>query len=98
MEEQFEFILVFTPYYQYHHLAYYAYDKNIYGDLPLETVVSTTLGYGIIVQKNIPEDKLPNINIIDINSVASEKITKQIKKEWWDTILTIHNLLNENKK
>ena len=32
MEEKITFIKVFVPYAQYHHLAYYAYDENEYGE------------------------------------------------------------------
>jgi len=98
MEEQYEYIMVFTPYHPYHHLSFYCYDKSVYGNLSVGTAISTTMGYGIIVKKNIPEDKLPNIDIYDIGGLASEKITKQIKKEWWDTVLTIHNFLQEQQK
>ncbi len=31
MEEKIVFISVFVPYHQHHHIAYFAYDENEYG-------------------------------------------------------------------
>lgn len=94
MEEEIIFIKVFVPYAQYHHAAYFAYDINKYGRLNFGTAVKTSLGIGIIISDDIPQDKLPNINIIDIYGIANEKETKQINNDWWNVVLEIHDKLS----
>lgn len=96
MEEKITFIKVFVPYCQYHHLAYYAYDESEYGKLKFGTAVMTSLGVGIIVREDIPEDKLPNMNIVDIYRLANPKEEKTIRKDWWDAFLEIHSILKES--
>lgn len=95
MEERIKFIKVFVPYGQYHHLAYYAYDENEYGKLKFGTAVMTSLGAGIIVREDVPEDNLRNMNIVDIYRPANPKEEKAIHKDWWDVFLEIHSILNE---
>ena len=96
--EDIVFIQVFTPYHRYHHLAYYAYDRSEYGSLNVGTSVLTSMGVGIIIKEDIPEDKLPNVNIIDIYRLANPKEDKTIKKDWWDVVLHIHKILEAKTK
>lgn len=93
--EEIMFIQVFVPYSPYHHFAYYAYDVSEYGKLEFGSVVVTSMGIGIIVQDDVPEDKLHNMNIVDIYRIANSKEEKTIRKDWWDDILKIHSILNE---
>lgn len=95
MEEKIVFIQVFVPYAQYHHLAYYAYDENEYGRLKFGIAVMTSLGAGIIVNEDVPDEKVCNMNIIDIFRLASPKEEKTINKEWWDVFLEMHSTLKE---
>lgn len=95
MEEKITFIKVFVPYAQYHHLAYYAYDENEYGRLKFGTAVMTSLGVGVIVNEDVSEEKIRNMNIVDIFRLANPKEEKTIRKDWWDVFLEIHLTLKE---
>lgn len=94
MEEDILFVRVFVPYVDYNHSAIFGYDKNVYGELPIGTAVATSRGIGIIIEE-IPNDKVPNINVYSIDRLANEKETKIIKRDWWDLILFIHQKLLE---
>ena len=50
------YILVFTPYHPYYHVAYYSYAPEKYGTLSFGTVVRTTMGVGIVVKEDISKD------------------------------------------
>lgn len=93
MEDTTRFVKIFIPYNQYNHVAYYFYYTDELGELPFGTFVRTSLGVGVIVEENIPEENLPNIDIRCIEYLATEKEEKTIKKDWWDIILNIHQSL-----
>lgn len=98
MDDNVRFIKVFIPYNQYNHSAIYAYDIDVYGELSIGTIVRTSLGVGAIMVEEIPEDKLPNIDIYTIDSLADEKTVKDFNKKWWNIILDIHQELNKKEK
>ena len=98
MEDTTRFVKVFVPYNTYNHVAYYFYYTDELGELPFGTFVRTSLGLGVIIKENIPETELPNIDIRCIECLATEKEEKKIKKDWWNTILDIHQSLKHINK
>lgn len=86
-------IKVFVPYSQYYHEAYYLYAVNEYGELPFGTMVQTSMGAGVIIEEDIPEEKLPNIDIREISGLADARTIRKVEKDWWTTILRIHEKL-----
>lgn len=98
MDKNIRFIKVFVPYNQYNHSAIYAYDVDEYGQLSIGTIVITSLGVGAIMEEEIPENKLPNIDIYTIDCLADEKTIKEFNKKWWSIILNIHQELNKKEK
>lgn len=94
-EEDIKYIKVFTPYNQYNHVAYYAYDAKEYGVLKFGTVVKTSMGVGAIIDTDVDENKLPNVNIVDIYRLANEKEVKLFNKDWWQHILEISDKIHK---
>jgi len=97
-EDIIRFIKVFVPYAQYHHEAYYLYAVNELGELPFGTIVLTSMGAGVIIEEDIPEESLPNIDILEINGLADQRTIKKVEKDWWTTILKIHEKLKSLEK
>ena len=95
MADTTRFVKVFIPYNQYNHIAYSFYYTDELGELPFGTFVRTSLGVGVIIKENIPEEKPPNIDIRYIEFLETEKEEKMIKKDWWDIILDIHQSLKD---
>ena len=76
MEDTTRFVKVFVPYNTYNHVAYYFYYIDELGELPFCTFVRTSLGLGVIIEDNIAEKTLPNIDILCIEFLATEKEIK----------------------
>lgn len=95
MEENIRFVKVFTPYHERHHLSYFFYYTDELGELPFGTVVQTSMSIGIIIDENVPEEKLPKVNFSCLYGVADEKQVKIIEKQWWNVIKEIHSQMNE---
>ena len=98
MEESIRYVKVFVPYSLYHHTAYYFYYVDELGELPFGTFVKTSLGVGVIIDADVTEEKLPDVDMRCIEELATEKEEKKIKKDWWNTILEIHNSLSAMNK
>ena len=92
------FIKVFVPYHPNYHEAYYLYAVNEYGELPFGTMVLTSMGGGVIIEEDIPEEKLPNVDVYEIIGLADARTIKKIEKDWWTTILKIHEKMKTLKK
>ncbi len=97
MEENIRYIKVFTPYHEYYREGYFVYDVDELGKLSFGTVVETSMGFGIIIDENVPDEKVPPkiTRIKYIEQVASEKNSKAVKTQWWNIILEIHGELNK---
>ena len=98
MENTTRFVKVFVPYNLYHHVAHYFYYTDELGELPFGTFVRTSLGVGVIINADVAGDALPNVDMRCIEELATEKEEKKIKKDWWNTILEIHNSLSAMNK
>ncbi len=93
MDKNVRFIKVFTPYHEWHHTSYFGYYTDKFGELPFGTVVQTSMGLAVIIDPDVPKEKLPNADIFSIDGPANEKQIKKIEKEWWRVIREIHTRL-----
>ena len=50
---------------------------------------------GVIIDPDVPEDKIPNTTIYCIDGLATEKQEKLMEKEWWSVIKELHSRINE---
>lgn len=95
MDENIKYVKVFTPYHERHHLSYYFYYTDELGELPFGTAVQTSMKLGVIIDADVPEDRLPNAGINCLDGLATEKQKKLIEKEWWSVIKELHNRMSE---
>lgn len=97
MDECLYLVKVFVPYDKYHHVAYFYYDANKFGELDFGDIVVTTMGVGMILEY-APDDYEPNYNVQDIFGKADDKQIKKFNTDWWNHILCIHEILNNKAK
>ena len=95
MDENVKYVKVFTPYHERHHLSYFFYYTDELGELPFGTVVQTSMMIGIIIDPDVPEERLPKAVINCLDGLATEKQQKLIEKEWWNVIKELHNCMSE---
>ena len=50
----------------------------------------------VIIDPDVPEEKLPNADIYSIDGLANEKQIQMIDKQWWSVIKEIHNYMIGN--
>lgn len=98
MDENIKYVKVFTPYHERHHLLYFFYYTDELGELPFGTVVQTSMKIGIIIDPDIPEERLPKAVINCLDGLATEKQQKLIEKEWWSVIKELHDCINKFEK
>ena len=99
MEENIRYVRVFTPYHNRHHLSYFYYNTDELGELKFGTTVQTSMNIGIIIDSDVPEDKLPRTPyILPLDGLATDKQIKLIEKEWWSVIKELHNCINKMER
>lgn len=95
MDENVRYVKVFTPYHKWHHLSYFFYYTDELGELPFGTVVQTSMDIGIIIDPDVPEEKLPNVDKVCLYGLGTEQQEKLIEKQWWSIIKELHNRMND---
>ena len=97
MEEEIKYVRVFTPYHKYHHEATFFYYVDELGELPFGTAVLTTMGFGVIIDADIPAETVQLRRIYCLERLASEEEIKLIQKDWWNTVVHIAEKITDNK-
>lgn len=95
MDENVKYVKVFTPYHERHHMSCFFYYTDELGELPFGTVVQTSMKIGVIIDPDVPDDKLPKTTIYCLDGIATEKQEKLMEKEWWSVIKELHSRMTE---
>lgn len=93
MDKNVRYVKVFTPYNEWYHTSYFGYHTEKFGELPFGMVVQTSMGVAVIIDPDVPEEKLPDADIYSIYGPANKKQIKKIEKEWCSVIMEIHTRL-----